>query len=162
MKFIFNTIRKIISLYYGIFVMPLVLFVAIFFPIMAISDAITIIRTGYTVTGEYIDLFLGMILLVYISLRFRCIRKIYMIFPSLFEALKYLIICEIFLSVGLDFLNWSYITSSKTKHILGIVVFILSIVIWRVVVSIYYKKKPISQIMNQSTKNIKDYTQETI
>lgn len=162
MKFIFNTIRKIISLYYGIFVMPLVLFVAIFFPIMAISDAITIISTGYTVSGEYIDLFLGMILLVYISLRFRCIRKIYMIFPSLFETLKYLIICEIFLSVGLDFLNWSYITSSKTKHILGIVVFILSIVIWRVVVSIYYKKKPISQIMNQSTKNIKDYTQETI
>ena len=85
-----------------------------------------------------------------------------MIFPSLFEALKYLIICEIFLSVGLDFLNWSYITSSKIKHILGIVVFILSIVIWRVVVSIYYKKKPISQIMKQSTKNIKDYTQETI
>ena len=66
MKFIFNTIRKIISLYYGIFVMPLVLFVAIFFPIMAISDAITIISTGYTVTGDYIDIFLGVILLVYI------------------------------------------------------------------------------------------------
>ena len=162
MKVISKKIGKLVGRLYGIFIMPMVIFVAVFFPIMSISDAIKIISTGYTVTGEYIDLFLGMILLVYISLRFRCIRKIYMIFPSLFETLKYLIIAEIFLSVGVDVLNWSYITLNPTKHILGIVVFIVSIVLWRLFVSIYYRKKPISEIMKQSTKEIKNYIKDAI
>ena len=158
MKVIFERIGKLVWKLYSVFIMPMVIFVAVFFPIMAIHDAITIISTGYTVSGEYIDLFLGVTLLVYISLRFRCIRKIYMIFPSLFETLKYLIIAEIFLSVGVDVLNWSYITLNPIKHILGIVVFIISIVLWRAFVSIYYRKKPISEIMKQSIKEIKDYS----
>ncbi len=162
MKVISKEIGKLVGRLYGVFIMPMVIFVAVFFPIMAISDAITIISTGYTVTGEYIDLFLGMILLVYISLRFRCIRKIYMIFPSLFETLKYLIIAEIFLGIGVDILNWSYITTSSIKHIFGIFAFIISIVLWRVFVSIYYRKKPISDVIMKNTEHLKNYSKESI
>ena len=162
MKVISKKIGKLVGRLYGIFIMPMVIFVAVFFPIMSISDAIKIISTGYTVTGEYIDLFLGMILLVYISLRFRCIRKIYMIFPSLFETLKYLIIAEIFLGVGVDILNWSYITTSSIKHTFGIFAFIISIALWRVFVSIYYRKKPISHAIMKNTKHLKNYSKESI
>lgn len=96
MKFIFKIVSNVITVAYGVICMPLLALICIFFPIMTIVDAFKIISTGYTVYGDYISLLIGMLMIMYISLRFRALRRIYSIFPSLFETLKYLIIIKYF------------------------------------------------------------------
>lgn len=160
MKFISNLISNVIMVAYGVLMMPLLIFLCVFFPIMTIVDAYNIISTGYTVYGEYITLISGMLMIMYVSLRFRAIRKIYRIFPSLFEALKYLIISSIFIGLGTEILNWSYIEISTMRNVFGIVCFITSLILWRVFVSLYYKKKPISQVMLEDTEKMQNYNEE--
>lgn len=160
MKIISKIIGNLITIAYAVLAMPLLVIMAILFPIMTISDAFKIIGTGYTVTGDYIPLIMGMLVIMYVSLRFRVIRRIYSIFPSLFETLKYLIIASIFIGVGTEILNWSYITLTSGRKTFGIIIFALVLVIWRVLVSIYYRKKPISQSMLEESKKLQNYNEE--
>lgn len=160
MKFISNIISNIVTLVYGIVCMPLIVLISILFPIMTIIDVQTIISTGYSVYGEYITMLMAIIMFMYISLRFRAIRKIYSIFPSLFETLKYLMISNIFIVVGAEILNWSYVELTPGRKIFGIVSFVVSLIIWRVFVSIYYKKKPLSETMLESTEKMRNYNEE--
>lgn len=160
MKFITKIMSNLITLVYGIVCMPLLIFIAIFFPIMTIIDAFKIINTGYTVYGEYVTLIIAMSMIMYFSLRFRALRRIYSIFPSLFETLKYLIISSIFIGLGTEILNWSYITLTPGRKVIGIGAFILSVVLWRVFVSVYYRKKPLSKIMLESPEKMRNYNEE--
>lgn len=160
MKFISNIISNIVTLVYGIVCMPLLVLISILFPIMTIIDVQTIISTGYSVYGEYITMLMAITMFMYISLRFRAIRKIYSIFPSLFETLKYLMISNIFIGVGAEILNWSHVELTPGRKIFGIVSFVVSLIIWRVFVSIYYKKKPLSETMLESTEKMQNYNEE--
>lgn len=160
MKFISKIIGNLITIAYSVLAMPILIIMAVLFPIMTVADAFKIIGTGYTVTGDYIPLIMGMLVIMYVSLRFRVIRRIYSIFPSLFETLKYLIIASIFIGIGTEILNWSYITLTTGRKTFGIIIFVLVLVIWRVVVSIYYRKKPLSQTMLEETKKLQNYNEE--
>lgn len=160
MKFISNIISNVITLAYGILCMPLLILISILFPIMTIMDVNTIISTGYTVYGEYITLLIAITMLMYISLRFRALRRIYSIFPSLFETLKYFTISNIFIGVGAEILNWSYTELTPGRKIFGIVSFVISLIIWRVFVSMYYKKKPLSETMLESDEKMQNYNEE--
>lgn len=162
MKFIFKIVSNVITLAYGVICMPLLALICIFFPIMTIVDAFKIISTGYTVYGDYISLLIGMLMIMYISLRFRALRRIYSIFPSLFETLKYLIISSIFIGLGTEILNWSYTVLTPGRKIFGIVSFVISIVLWRVFVSIYYKKRPLSKVMLEDVEKMQNYNEELI
>lgn len=160
MKFISNIISNIITLAYGILCMPLLVLISILFPIMTIIDAYKIISTGFTVNGEYITLLIAITMLMYISLRFRALRRIYSIFPSLFETLKYLTISNIFIGIGVEILNWSYMELTLGRKIFGIVSFVMSLIIWRVFISMYYKKKPLSETMLESEEKMQNYNEE--
>lgn len=160
MKFISNIISNIITLAYGIFCMPLLILISIIFPIMTIMNAYEIVSSGYTVYGDYIVLLIAITMIMYISLRFRALRRIYIIFPSLFEMLKYLTISNIFLGVGAEILNWSYIELTPERKIFGIVCFLVSLIIWRIFISIYYKKNPVSETMLDNTEKMKNYNEE--
>ncbi|GAA0086333.1 hypothetical protein UT300007_27720 [Clostridium sp. CTA-7] len=162
MKFISKLISNLITIAYGIICMPLLILMAIIFPIKATSDAFKIITSGYTVTGDYISLLIGMTAIMYFSLRFRALRRIYMIFPSLFETIKYLLIASIFIGIGTEILNWSYISLTTSRKIIGICSFVGFIVIWRAVVSLYYKKKPLSKVMMQKEEKIQNYNTEIV
>lgn len=162
MKFIFKIVSNVITVAYGVICMPLLALICIFFPIMTIVDAFKIISTGYTVYGDYISLLIGMLMIMYISLRFRALRRIYSIFPSLFETLKYLIISSIFIGLGTEILNWSYAVLTPGRKIFGIVSFVISIVLWRVFVSIYYKKRPLSKTMLEDVEKMQNYNEELI
>lgn len=157
MKSISKIISNLITIAYGILCMPLLILMAIIFPISAISGAFKIITSGYTVTGNYISIIIGMTVLMYFSLRFRALRRIYMIFPSLFEALKYLVITDIFIGIGAEVLNWSYIELTTTRKIIGICSFTACIILWRLFLSIYYKKKPLSKVIMQREEKIQNY-----
>lgn len=162
MKFIFKIVSNVITLAYGVICMPLLALICILFPIMTIVDAFKIISTGYTVYGDYISLLIGMLMIMYISLRFRALRRIYSIFPSLFETIKYLIISSIFIGLGTEILNWSYTVLTPGRKIFGIVSFVISIVLWRVFVSIYYKKTPLSKAMLEDVEKMQNYNEELI
>ncbi|SCI74342.1 Uncharacterised protein [uncultured Clostridium sp.] len=162
MKFIFKIVSNVITLAYGVICMPLLALICILFPIMTIVDAFKIISTGYTVYGDYISLLIGMLMIMYISLRFRALRRIYSIFPSLFETIKYLIISSIFIGLGTEILNWSYTVLTPARKIFGIVSFVISIVLWRVFVSIYYKKTPLSKAMLEDVEKMQNYNEELI
>ncbi|MDZ5010410.1 hypothetical protein GNF77_16180, partial [Clostridium perfringens] len=56
MKSISKLISNLITIAYGVICMPLLILMAIIFPIMVTSDAFKIISSGYTVTGDYISL----------------------------------------------------------------------------------------------------------
>ena len=129
------------NLVYAVVFIPLLMFLSIMLPIMGISDGFTIIKTGYSIYGYYIILLMTMSLLIYLSLKFKALRRIYMIFPSLFETLKYLMISSIFVGVGVDILNWSYMELSSIRKIFGVISFIVSLILWRIFVFIIYKNK---------------------
>ena len=160
MKFISNIISNIITLAYGILCMPLLIILALMFPIMTMTDAYKIVSTGYTVYGDHITLLMGMLMLLYLSLRFRALRRIYIIFPSLFETLKYLIISSMFIGIGTEILNWSYIELTQGRKNFGIASFIVALILWRVFVSILYKKRPISDTMLENSEKMQSYNGE--
>ena len=151
-------ISKLIAVAYGIFYIPAVLFLLIFMPFMTISGGFKIIETGYTVTGEYMSVMISVLILVYFSLRFRNLRKMYSIFPFLFETIKFLTITNLFIAIGTEILNWSHITLSPGRHKFGIAVFIISLVLWRAFVSIYYFKKPLVNFMPKAEERIRNYS----
>ena len=157
---IFKIVSNLITIVYGVTCMPLLILSAIIFPIMTILDAFKIISTGYTVYGDYLNLLMAMLMLMYLSLRFRPLRRIYFIFPSLFETLKYLILSYIFIAIGVEILNWSYITLTPGRKMFGIGIFILSLVLWRIFVSVYYRRKPLSKTMLESSEKMQNYNEE--
>lgn len=159
MRTFLNLIGNLIASLYA-FLLFIVLILLVFMPIMIISDGFKIIETGYTVKGEYITLMIAILILFYFSLRFRNLRKIYNVFPFLFETTKFLTITSLFIAIGTEVLNWSYITLSKGRHIFGIVVFILFLVLWRVFVSVYYYKKPLVKFMPKVEERMKNYSKK--
>lgn len=160
MSFISKIISNIITISYGIICMPVLILLAIICPISTLSYCFKIISTGYTVTGDYLAMVGFMLLIMYISLRLRPCRRLYYIFPSLYETLKFLIIANIFIGTGAEILNWSYIELTTTRKMIGIFSFILMLVLWRVFVSIYYRKKPISRIMLEDEEKMQNYNKE--
>lgn len=128
-------------------------------PFMNISDGFKIIDTGYTVTGEYVSVMIAVLILVYFSLRFKNLRKMYSAFPFLFETIKFLTITNLFIAIGTEVLNWSHITLTPGRHKFGIVVFIISLILWRVFVPIYYYKKPLVNFMPKAEEKMKNYSE---
>lgn len=160
MKSISNIISHLLTLAFGIIIMPMFVLMAVIFPIMTICDAFKIINTGYTVTGTYILFAMMMTMIMYFSLRIRAFRRIYVIFPSLYEFLKYLTISYVFIGCGVEILNWSYMELTSSRKLLGIGAFIVSMILWRVFVSMYYTKKPISKIMLEKDEKLQNYNAE--
>lgn len=159
MRTFLNLIGNLIASLYA-FLLFIVLILLVFMPIMIISDGFKIIETGYTVKGEYIALMIAVLILLYFSLRFRNLRKIYNVFPFLFETIKFLTITSLFIAIGTEVLNWSYITLSQGRHVFGIVIFILSLVLWRVFVSVYYYKNPLVKFMPKAEERMKNYSEK--
>ncbi|MEG2291013.1 MAG: hypothetical protein RSA29_08415 [Clostridium sp.] len=159
MKFISNIIGNLITVAYGLICMPVLILMSVLLPIMSTVDAFKIISTGYTVYGDHIGLLISISMIMYLSLRFRALRRIYSIFPSLFETLKYLIMSSIFIGLGVEILNWSYTTLTPSRKVLGIVSFIISLVLWRMFASIYYRKKPLSKIMLETPEKMENYNE---
>lgn len=161
MKTLFKLIGNLIAIVYGISLMPMVLIVLIVMPIKTILDGFKIIQTGYTVTGEYISIMIVVLTIVYISIRFRNLRKIYIMFPSLFETIKLLTITGLFIATGAEVLNWSHITLNQGRHNIGIMVFIASLVLWRIFISFYYTKKPLVSFIPKEEEKIQNYREKS-
>jgi hypothetical protein len=157
---IIKLISNLITTAFGIIFIPLSLFVLVVMPFMAISDGVKIISTGYSVNNEYLTLMIAVLVLTYISLRFRNLRRIYALFPSMFEFLKYLIIADCFISVGAELLNYSHTTLNPTIQKLGIAVFIASFILWRIFAAIYYSKKPIVAFNASNKERMQNYSKE--
>ena len=160
MTWIKKTINLLIALAYGIFVMPLLFLFMCMMPIMAISDGFKIINTGYSVTGDYFSFVAIIAMMVYISLRIKAIRKIYLLFPFLYETVKLLAIACIFIGLGTEFINWSYTKVSSTRHLIGVVIFLASLVLWRVFISIHYTKKPIVPFIEKYKDKLTHYNRK--
>lgn len=162
MSTIFKFIGNLIAVAYGIFCMPFVLALLIVAPIMTISDGVKIIKTGYTVDDYFVNMLIVILVFVYFSLRFKYLRKIYNFFPSLFETIKFLAITYLFIAIGAEVLNWSYITLSPGRNKFGIAVFIICLILWRVVISFYYYKKPLVNFIPSPEEIMQNYNKEGI
>lgn len=160
MSTILKAISNLITAAYGILCMPLVLLALIFMPFTTLSDGFKIIKTGYTVSGDYFSVMIAVLTLIYFSLRFRNLRRIYNMFPSLFELIKFLTITNLFIAVGTEILNWSHITLNLGRHKFGIAVFIICLVLWRVVVSVCYYKKPLVNFIPKAEEMTPNYSKE--
>lgn len=156
---IFKLLSNLVTFVCGIPLILLVFLISILMPIMAIKDGIKIISTGYTVTSDYITMMIGILTILYLSLRFRPLRKIYAILPFSFETIKYLTIANLFISIGTEALNWSYITLNEGRHKFGIFIFVLSLILWRIFVSIYYTKKPIVNFIPKAEEKMQNYSE---
>ncbi|GAA0737482.1 hypothetical protein [Clostridium oceanicum] len=154
-----NILERVVFSMFGAFFLVVIGLLLMFIPILSIVDGFKIIKTGYTVEIEYLSVVIAILFFVYVSLRFRIFRKLYKVFPFLFETVKFLVITNIFISLGVEFLNWSYVTLNSSSHKVGILVFIISLILWRVVISVYYSKKPIVNFMPKEEK-IRDYSEK--
>ncbi|MDS0526064.1 hypothetical protein NNC19_10265 [Clostridium sp. SHJSY1] len=158
MEKIFKLLSNLITFVCGVPLILLVFLISILMPIMTIADGFKIINSGYTVTGDYISIMIVILVMLYLSLRFRILRKIYSVLPFSFETIKYLTIANLFISIGTEVLNWSYITLNEGRHKFGIFVFILSLILWRIFVSIYYAKKPIVNFIPKAEEKMQNYS----
>lgn len=155
MKMILKFLSKLIAIAFAVFYLSIILMLIIICPIMAISNGVEIINTGYTVTTEYIPLIIVILTFVYASLKFKNLRAIYNVFPFLYEMIKFLVIANLFVDLGVEFLNWSYIILNPTRNRIGILVFIISLIIWRIFISVYYFKNPLINFYKNDKVNYK-------
>lgn len=155
MSTIFKLLGNLISIVYGIVCMPITLLVITILPIISLTDSYKIITTGYTVKDDNITICCAILFLIYISLRFKYLRKIYNVFPFLFEYIKYMTIASLFTSIGQSILNICFTTVNNNKHILGIVALVICLILWRVFISVYYFKRPLVDFLNKDDDMIK-------
>ncbi|MGH4124357.1 MAG: hypothetical protein ACREV6_15635 [Clostridium sp.] len=162
MKLIFNTIGYIIAAFYWVLIMPILFLLCVFGPIVVFISGVKVILSNYTVSGGVFEILMCMLFLFYFSLRMNKIRKIYLIFPWLYEFLKYSIVAYAFIGIGQIILNWSYIEINPKRRLLGIVCFILSIVIWRIVISISKYKNPLVELFEEKIQKYKNEGQQGV
>ncbi len=159
-----KTLWKIWGVIVVIAMVPLTLLLAVLLPIINLSNAFEIIRNGVgMVDAEMISVTWALCLSVYITMRFRNTQWVYFAFPSLFEQLKLLLIACFFTSVGTELLNQAFREIDSTKRLLGVTLFITSLVIWRVVLSLYYTKRPIVPFLEkkqEKLRNIADLSEQ--
>ena len=154
---LFKVFGILVAIVFGIYSILPALFILVFMPVIAITDGFKIISTGFSVTGFYIGVLMAALLIIYISLKIRSIRRIYNAFPFLFETVKFLTSTNLFLATGAEVLNWCYTSIDQTRHIIGITVFVASMVLWRIFISVYYYKKPLVDFMPRMEDDMKNY-----
>jgi hypothetical protein len=146
MRKLIDVLGNIAAVIYFLVVMLLVIMFLIIAPILLIISIKDILVSGFSKED------LGMIYIVFpglfigISLFIPAFRRMYYKLPWLFPFVKILYLNDIILSIATMLLNYGYEVQDSARHTLFLFIMIGQIIICRVLMCIYFRKKKVQYI----------------
>ncbi|MDP4144975.1 MAG: hypothetical protein Q8936_10920 [Bacillota bacterium] len=143
MKKVINVIGNIAAVGYFIFPMSFVLLLFILMPINFLTDVDAMRTSGFAgqeSASTYIALsgfFVGPSLLI------PALRKMYRVLPWLYAFVTICFINLVVLSVGDLILYIGYQINNNTRHTIFFILMIVQLVVCRIAMCFYFKRKPI-------------------
>lgn len=131
---------------YFIYGMGLALLILIFMPIGFLMDVDTILTSGFATADMAVEFISITGLIIGISMVIPSLRKIYKVFPWMYSFIKIFYFNLIILCVGLSILNKGYEVTNTTRHTIALIIMIIQIIICRLYMCLYFKKKPVKSI----------------
>lgn len=131
---------------YFIYGMGLALLILIFMPIGFLMDVDTILTSGFATADMAVEFISITGLIIGISMVIPSLRKIYKVFPWMYSFVKIFYFNLIILCVGLSILNKGYEVTNTTRHTIALIIMIIQIIICRLYMCLYFKKKPVKSI----------------
>ena len=131
---------------YFIYGMGLALLILIFMPIGFLLDVDTILTSGFATADMAVEFISITGLIIGISMVIPSLRKIYKVFPWMYSFVKIFYFNLIILCVGLSILNKGYEVTNTTRHTIALIIMIIQIIICRLYMCLYFKKKPVKSI----------------
>lgn len=131
---------------YFVFPMCFVIFMLIFFPMGFLIDVSAVRDSGFAgpnKTASFISVFA---FFIGISLLVPALRKMYRALPWLYSFIKIFYVNLVILCIGLIILNMGYEVNNASRHTIFFILMIAQIVICRLGMCIYFKKKPTKNI----------------
>ena len=131
---------------YFIYGMGLALLILILMPIGFLMDVDTILTSGFATADMAVEFISITGLIIGISMVIPSLRKIYKVFPWMYSFVKIFYFNLIILCVGLSILNKGYEVTNTTWHTIALIIMIIQIIICRLYMCLYFKKKPVKSI----------------
>lgn len=139
-------LRKELGLFaavYFVFPMGLIFLILIFTPLMFFSDISAIRNSGFAGPDVGLSLIGISGFVIGISLLVPALRKMYTYFPWLFSFVKIFFVSMVILTLGLSILNYGYKIVSPTRHTIFFILMIVFVIVGRLAMSVYFKRKPV-------------------
>lgn len=138
-----NWLGSVAAIVYLIFPMSIVLLLLLLMPLGFLSDVSAIRNSGFAGPSYSASLIGVSGLVIGLSLLVPPLRKLYRALPWLYAFVKILFINLIILCVGLEILNYGYQITDPTRHSTFFILMIIQIVLCRLAMSLYFKRKPV-------------------
>ena len=148
----------VLSYAYWLLCMPVAALMALILPILSISNAKDVILNGYSFPGNSngnLDVAWALCVILYVSLRFKGLRRFYAVFPWAYQTLKMFTISGLFTSGAMTAVNLAFKQTSAARRTTGVVLFFAIIAVWRVFMSVYYTKKPLVPFIEERRERLK-------
>jgi hypothetical protein len=124
---------------------PVLFSIIVILPFGVLMDISVTMTSGFaSPTSDVYPIFVFMLgLVLYVSLRFRYFRRIYDFFPFLYPMVKMVFFMTIIATIAMLVLNWGYSEINDVKHIVSVILMMVIFIIGRVLMSLYFYKKPV-------------------
>ncbi len=133
-----------IAIIYFVLVMWWVIILLAIVPVMLFTDINTVLESGFATTDIGLT-FMGIFgLFIGLSLLIPPCRRIYHKLPWLYTYVRILFLDVIIMCIALTILNRGYEVQSEARHSLFFTLMVAQIVLCRVAMCIYLRKKPVS------------------
>jgi hypothetical protein len=128
---------------YFIFPMCFVILFLIIYPLGFMSDVSSIRGSGFAGPNNAAS-FIGVCgLFIGLSMLIPPFRKMYGVLPWLYSFIKIFFIDFVIVNIGIAILNYGYEVNNSTRHTIFYIMMIVQIIICRIIMCIYFKKKPV-------------------
>lgn len=131
---------------YFIFPMALVILMLLFTPLMFPTDVSAITASGFAGPNTAISITGVCGLSIGLSLIIPSLRQMYRALPWLYPFIKIFFIDLLILNTGITILNYGYQIHSEARHTLFYILMIIQIVVCRIAMCIYFKRRSAGNI----------------
>jgi hypothetical protein len=128
---------------YFIFPMSLILLILLIMPLVFLSDVEAVRSSGFAGPNSANALIGASGLVIGLSLLIPPLRKMYRALPWLYSFTKIFYIDLIILNIASSILNYGYEINNAARHTTFYIMMIVQILVSRLAMCIYFKKKPV-------------------
>lgn len=128
---------KVFAIIYALFI-ALWLLLSLF---TTLSNIGTVISSGFSGPDIAMNFIRVMALFIGISMLVPPLREMYSIFPWIFYFVKVIFADLVIFCIALTILNYGFEIQSQSRHILFIIIMIVQIIVCRIIMCLYLKKR---------------------
>lgn len=140
LKYLFQD--PVTAIYFAFPMIP-ILIILIMTPLTFMIDIQTVIKTGFVETNLSFSTIGACGFFIGLSLLIPKLRKMYKVLPWLFSFVKIFYVNFVILSIGSVIMNKGYEIGDSSRHTMFFIFMAAEVVICRIAMCIYFKKKPV-------------------